>query len=102
MKQYLPNQTPYFTYWREDEEGYPDCGIFSESRPGHAYSIARCPKYVSKEEWLVNSEFIIKACNYHNDLVEILRMLSSTTAILNHLDKDQIDMIDSILKKVSQ
>ena len=37
-------------YWRE-EDGKANCGVFFEKRPGQAYSVARCPQFVKKEEW---------------------------------------------------
>lgn len=66
--------TPWKYYWRE-EDGIADCGIFQEKRAGHAYSIARCPKYQSREQWEVNAAFIVRACNSHDKLVAALSSL---------------------------
>ena len=38
------------SYWRKTD-GEPDCGVFTETSPGHAYSICRCPRYETKEDW---------------------------------------------------
>jgi hypothetical protein len=32
--------TPWTLYWHI-EEGEPNCGILSETRPGHAYAVTR-------------------------------------------------------------
>ena len=32
-------------------DGEPYCGVYAELRPGHAYSICRCPRYLTKEQW---------------------------------------------------
>lgn len=67
--------TPWQYYWREDEayEGQADCGIFSEPRKGQAYSIARCPRYQTKEKWEADASLICRAVNAHDELVAALK-----------------------------
>lgn len=43
-------QAPWAYYWRE-ENGEAECGVTHERRPGHVYAVARCPRYVRKEQW---------------------------------------------------
>ncbi len=49
-------------YWRVTD-GEADCGIFVETRPGHAYAICRCPRYVKESEW---STYASHICDLHN------------------------------------
>lgn len=51
-------------YWRTNEDGAEaDCGITAEIRPGHAYAVMRCPRYMSKELW---DELAKSVCDMHN------------------------------------
>jgi len=54
---------PWRWYWRTDDQGNADCGIYAEPRPGHAYSIVRCPRYMTKEQWEQVAERIVSAVN---------------------------------------
>jgi hypothetical protein len=50
-------------YWRKSDDGNEaDCGIYVETRVG-AYAIARCPRYVSKEDW---EAIATRICDLHN------------------------------------
>ena len=58
---------PWTWYWREagdHPESVADCGITCESRPGHGYSVVRCPRYVDKETWEKVASHI---CDLHNE-----------------------------------
>lgn len=59
-------------YWRTDEKGEADCGIFAEMRPGHAYAVARCPRYMQKDQW---SEYATYICGLHNARFEGTEMV---------------------------
>lgn len=50
-------------YWRVDDNGEADCGIFAQPRPGHAYAVARCPRYVQQPQW---EEYATHICALHN------------------------------------
>jgi hypothetical protein len=52
-------------YWRDlgPEEYEADGSIYAEVWPGHAYAIAKCPRYMSKEQW---AEYAAHICNLHN------------------------------------
>jgi hypothetical protein len=50
-------------HWRIGDDGLPDCGIFAEPVRGHAYAVARCPRYVKEEQWKAVAEHI---CDSHN------------------------------------
>ena len=56
---------PWNWYWRTDgtELHLSDCGITCEPHPGHGYSIVRCPRYISKEQW---EEIASHICELHN------------------------------------
>lgn len=54
-------------YWRETEDGEADCGITAETRPGHAYAIMRCPRYVTEKKWRA---FATHVCDLHNATLE--------------------------------
>jgi hypothetical protein len=49
-------------FWREEGDE-ADCGIFAEWRPGQAYAIARCPRYLREEEW---TAVATRICDLHN------------------------------------
>lgn len=56
---YIPE--PWKWYWKVTEKGEADCGIFNEDRPGMAYSVARCPRYQTKEQWEKDAKLICTA-----------------------------------------
>lgn len=47
------------TFFHQNPDGHAECGIYYERRPGHAYSVARCPRYVREAEWLETSNRMI-------------------------------------------
>lgn len=49
-------------FWRKETEK-ADCGIFAEERPGHAYAVARCPRFLTQEQWSAVATHI---CVLHN------------------------------------
>lgn len=50
-------------YWRVDEKGEADCGICAQVRPGHAYAVVRCPRYMQRRQW---EEYASYICGMHN------------------------------------
>ena len=73
---------PWQSYWRIDEDGHANCGIFSETIKGHAYSVCRAPKYQTKEQWEADSAFILHACN------NIERLEKVNEALVRALESD--------------
>lgn len=66
----LPTPGPWVWYWREDDEGHADCGVFWEKRTGHAVSICRAPRYEKQQRWEANARLIAAA----PDLLEACEM----------------------------
>jgi len=62
---------PWAWYWRTNDEGESDCGVFHESRPGHAYSVCRCPRYQERSKWEPDARLIAEA----PALLEILQII---------------------------
>ncbi len=58
-------------YWEKDENGLADCGLLYAKGPGHAYSIARCPKYQSQQQWVEDAQAIKVALETHNMLLDV-------------------------------
>lgn len=56
---------PWEWYWRKENKE-ADCGVFYMRRPGHAYAIARCPRYEKREQWEANARLIVAAPTHHN------------------------------------
>lgn len=54
-------------HWRIGDDGLPDCGIYAEQHPGHAYAICRCPRYLSEKEW---AEYAQHICDLHNAAIK--------------------------------
>ncbi len=52
---------PWQWYWRLGENLKADCGVFSETRPGHAYSVCRAPQYEGQAQWEANARLIAAA-----------------------------------------
>lgn len=49
--------------WHIDDEDRADCGIFAEPMEGHAYAVARCPQYLTQDQWRQYARHI---CDLHN------------------------------------
>lgn len=49
---------------RRAEDGTNDGSIVIMRRPGHAYCIAKAPRYSSDEEWNLNASLIIDAIQF--------------------------------------
>ena len=49
-------------HWRKDGDE-ADCGIFAETRIGHGYAVARCPRYLTKDQW---TAIATRICDLHN------------------------------------
>lgn len=54
--------TEWKWFWRKETEE-ADCGIFAEDRPGQAYAVTRCPRYLTQEQW---SAIAARICDLHN------------------------------------
>jgi len=54
-------------HWRKERGEDPDCGIFAMVREGHAYAVARCPRYMTKEDWAKYAHHI---CTLHNTALD--------------------------------
>jgi hypothetical protein len=52
---------------RRDDDGHNNGSIFVEPYEGHAYCIAKAPKYATDEEWKHNAKIIIAAVLSYND-----------------------------------
>lgn len=52
---------------RRAEDGTNDGSLIVMRRPGHAYCIAKAPKYASDDEWRHNAERIASALRYLDD-----------------------------------
>ena len=48
--------------WRKDSD-VANCGIYAEVQQGQAYAIARCPRYLTEEQW---TEIATRICDLHN------------------------------------
>lgn len=65
--------------WRASESGEADCGVFAEERPGMAYAVCRCPRYMREEEWrsiapvLAAAPDLLAACEAAIDYAETCR-----------------------------
>lgn len=55
---------------RRADDGTNDGSIIIMRRPGHAYCIAKAPRYASDEEWRYNAELIAQAIRTANPAVE--------------------------------
>ena len=51
---------------RRADDGTNDGSIIIMRRPGHAYCIAKAPRYASDEEWRHNAELIASAIRTAN------------------------------------
>lgn len=81
--------TPWKSYWRTDETHHADCGIFSETKPGQAYSVCRAPRYQTKEQWEADSAFILHAVNNIERLEKVNEAL--VEAIWNRIEAGHDD-----------
>lgn len=56
---------PWEWDWRYDtDRAEADCGVFTQGRSiglGHAYAVARCPRYQKKERWEADGRLIAAA-----------------------------------------
>ena len=84
---------PLLFYWRTNEAGEPDCGIFALRLPGHAYSIARCPRYQTKERWEADAARIVLTWEAHDDLVAALELVDAWGHGLRHETAHESKMV---------
>lgn len=82
---------PWEWDWRYDEErAEADCGVFTVGRSislGHAYAVARCPRYQSRERWEADARLIAAAPDLLEALTEVmdaLRIHAPGTPLNNH------------------
>lgn len=87
---------PWKHYWRVDEEGHADCGVFSEARKGQAVSVCRAPRYQTKEQWEVDAPLISAAPDLLEALAAILNAEDSAVA---HIPHALVDNASAALKK---
>ena len=55
--------TEWKWYWRTNDAGEADCGIYAEPAVGQAYAIFRCPRYLTEKQWM---EIATHTCDEHN------------------------------------
>ena len=48
-------------YWRQNDDGNADCGVYYEERPGQVYSVCRCPRYLTEQQWTEYARLIAAA-----------------------------------------
>lgn len=79
---------PWKWYWKIDPiTKETDCGIFSESRIGMAYSVARCPRYQNKERWEEDAKLIAMAptlLEHRAQLLAALKVGIATNCLTRH------------------
>lgn len=60
-------------YWRTNDAGEADCGVFYEERAGLAHSVCRAPRYQKQDQWDADGNFIASARTDVPRLVQALR-----------------------------
>lgn len=70
-------------YWRTDENGHADCGVFYEKRPGHAYAVCRAPRYMRKEQWEEIAPVIASAPDLRDQRDRLRECLKEAKALLH-------------------
>ena len=81
-----PTPGPWMWNWRPGDESAP-ASIFAMPRKGHAYAIAMCPRYQTKERWAADAALIVRAVKSHDELLAALH------AAREYID-GQIDVVD--------
>jgi len=67
--------TPWEWDWQLKENSLEaKCGI-RHFDGNIAYSVARCPKYQSEQQWKADGAFIVKACNNFDEMYEALKAI---------------------------
>lgn len=75
---------PWEWFWMEEvTDGRHEavCGVYHEKIKGHAYSIARCPKYQKQEQWEADARLISAA-------PDMLAALHAADIFVSHLPDD--------------
>lgn len=91
--------------WRTDDEGNADCGVFFMVFDGHAYAFARCPKYLSKEQWESNAKAICAIPDLVKALKRARSYVKATHGTLvgavgeQNVVSPDLEMIDAALRK---
>jgi len=66
---------PWEWDWKLKENSLEaECGI-RHFDGNMAYSVVRCPKYQSEQQWKADARFIVTACNHFEEIKETLKEL---------------------------
>jgi hypothetical protein len=73
---------PWRWHWRF-ENGEANGSVYAELREGHAYAVAICPRYQTKEQWEKDAPLLAAA----KDMLGALEIACETAEYLANWDK---------------
>lgn len=91
--------TPWKWHCSRDEESpnLNNGSIISEQREGHAYAVAKAPRFATDEQWSHDASLIVEACNSHADLKAEVATLRASNAELVAALADRENDISALL-----
>lgn len=84
---------PWKYYWRINECGEADCGVFGEKSPGQAWAVCRAPRYEGQEQWEANARLIAAAPDLLEALIGVVRVADRAT--------DEFDAARAAIRKAT-
>lgn len=86
-------------HYRENEDGENDGSIIAIHTPGHAYCVAKAPRYADKKTWIANASVMVESKVMLHCIRQLLTDLPTNRDWLDpHIEQDMRDIVERIDK----
>lgn len=81
---------PWKWHWRS-ENGEANGSVYAEPREGHAYAVAICPRYQTKEQWEVDAPLLAASLDMLAALKIARGYVAKMLETVKHVDDRALD-----------
>jgi hypothetical protein len=98
---------PWKFHGAKSEDGSNNGSIYFEPHPGHAYCLAKAPRYVSEEEWDTFAKFVISSRKLIEDLEKKVAYKDEANEILRKQvlelkgEREEEKLVDELLRDIA-